>query len=385
MTCEFVDPKEWSLEVTSKIQLQSWKQSQVYGTPSSRWCAYINQICQNVFLDWLKTEYAIQANVWKSFADIPAFWEFVNGTAILLNQKRVVLIPTEAIDHGELEVPQEWVDIPSWIADFYLAVQVEPEGEKIRFWAYTTHKELKALAEYDCVDRTYCMDKRHLTKDLNAFWMAYQFIQEDVKAAISSLPELSTSQAENILQQLSSSKAIFPKLEIPFSSWAALLDNKYYREKLYLSRQQTVNLSGWLQDIYQPAWQAIDSFFNANNNLVFNFRASAGLNTNNIKRAKAIHLGTDTDSQQVVMLVELIPSADEQFAIRIQLHPFNNEYLPAKIKLVLLSENGEIIQEVQSRIQDNYVQLRLFEGEIGECFSINVLFDSYQIAENFVI
>lgn len=83
MTCEFVDPKEWSLEVTSKIQLQSWKQSQVYGTPSSRWCAYINQICQNVFLNWLKTEYALQASVWKSFADIPAFWEFVNGTAIL--------------------------------------------------------------------------------------------------------------------------------------------------------------------------------------------------------------------------------------------------------------------------------------------------------------
>lgn len=389
MTCQFVDPKEWLLEVTPKIQSRSWKQSQLYGTPSSRWCAYINQICLYAFLNWVKTEYALQANVWTSFADTPAFWEFVNGTAILLNQKKVVLIPTEAIDDGELEVPQEWIDIPSWIADFYIAVQVQPEEEKVRFWAYTTHKELKTLAEYDSVDRTYRMDTRNLTKDLNAFWMAYQFCQvEDVKAAIPSLPELSTNQAENMLQRLSSSKAI-PKFEIPFTSWGALLENKYYREKLYLSRQQTVNLSAWLKDIYQASWEAIDTFVNSNSkNLVFNFRSNPDLSTANIKRAKAIHLGTEADSQQVVMLIELISSAsstEEQFAIRVQLHPLNNEYLPANIKLVLLSEAVEIIQEVQSRLQDNYVQLKLFEGEIGECFSIQVIFDSYRITEKFVI
>ena len=35
-----------------------------------------------------------------------------------------MLIPSEAIDDSELEVPQEWVDIPSWAADYYLAVQI---------------------------------------------------------------------------------------------------------------------------------------------------------------------------------------------------------------------------------------------------------------------
>ncbi len=387
MNCQFIEPKEWLLEVTSKIQLQSWKQSQLYATPSSRWCAYINKVCLDAFLNWIKIEYALEANVWKSFANTPAFWEFVNGTAILLNQKRVVLIPTEVIDDGELEVPQEWVDIPSWVADYYLAVQVQPDGEKVRFWAYTTHKELITLARYDSVDRTYCMDARHLTKDLNAFWMAYQFCRiEDVKAATSSLPELSTNQAENMLQHLSSSKSMFPRLEIPFSSWAALLENEYYREKLYQQRQQTVNLSAWLKDIYQASWQAIDTFVNSDSSsLVFNFRTSAGLSTANVKRAKAIHLGTEVDSQQVIMLVELIPSADEQFGIRVQLHPWNDEYLPANLKIVLLSETAEILQEVQSRLEDNYVQLKLFEGEIEECFSIQIILDNYRITENFII
>ena len=70
-------------------------------------------------MNWIQTEYALQATVWESSPNTPAFWEFVNGTAILLNERRVVLIPSEAIDNRELEVPQEWVDIPSWVADFY--------------------------------------------------------------------------------------------------------------------------------------------------------------------------------------------------------------------------------------------------------------------------
>ena len=177
MTFAFADPKEWLFEITPKIQSQLWQQSQDYANPSSRWCAYLNQICLHAFLNWVQTEYAQQASVWYSSPNVPAFWEFVNGTAISLNQRKVVLIPSEAIDDLCLQVPQEWVDIPNWAADFYLAVQVKPDGEGVRFWGYTTHQELKTAADYDPVDKTYCLDARHLTKDLNAFWMTYQFCQ----------------------------------------------------------------------------------------------------------------------------------------------------------------------------------------------------------------
>ena len=359
---------------------------------SSRWCAYINQICLDAFLNWVQTEYEEQANVWNSSPGIPAFWEFVNGTAVLLNQRRVVLIPSEAIDDRELEVPQEWVDIPNWTADFYLAVQVKPDGELVRFWGYTTHQELKTTATYDPIDRTYCMDARHLTKDLNAFWMAYQFCEvEEIKAVIPSLPELSTTQAENMVQRLVSDSIMFPRLEVPFYNWGALLEKEQYRSKLYQLRQDrqiqlfpAVNLGAWLQGIYESSWQAIETFNSNTNSLAFNFRSSTQLRPVKMERAKIIDLGGEA-SQKVVLVVALIPSADQVISIRVQLHPLDDEYLPSTIKLGLLAESGEMIQEVQARVQDNYMQLKLFEVDPGESFSIQVVLDSYEFKENFFI
>ncbi|MGF1938812.1 MAG: DUF1822 family protein [Nostoc sp. ChiQUE02] len=393
MTCAFADPREWLLEISPTIQAQSWQQSQVYATSSSRWCAYINQICLHAFLDWISTEDFLQASVWYSFPGIPAFWEFVNGTAILLEGRRIVLIPSEAIDDRELEVPQEWIDIPSWAADYYLAVQVKPDGEWVRIWGYTTHKELKSLAHYDSVDRTYCIDARHLTKDLNAFSLSYQFCRgEEMKAAVAPLPQLSTEQAENLVQRLGNASFRFSRLAVPFITWGALLENEQWRQRLYQQRQQPqssqvrVNLSRWLEGIYDNAWEEIETFLLFNfNSLAFNFRSSSGLSVGSIKRAKLIDLGMEIESQKVVLLVAFIPEDRQQVSIRVQLHPANGEYLPVNIKLGLLLESEEIIQEVQAREQDNYIQLKRFDGEVGECFSIQVTFDSHQITENFVI
>ena len=385
----FADPKEWLLESTIVSQL--WQQSQRYATSSSRWCAYINQICLHAFLNWVQTEYALQASVWYSSPDAPAFWEFVNGTAILLNERRVVLIPSEAIDDLCLEVPQEWVDIPSWTADFYLAVQVNPDGEWVRFWGYTTHQELKTAADYDPVDKTYCLDARYLTKDLNAFWMAYQFCTEEMKAVIPTLPELPTTQAENMLQRLARDSVIFPRLEVPFTSWGALLEKEQWRLSMYQIRQNqqmqlspVVKLGAWLQGIYEASWQAIETFNSNNSNQAFNFRNNIQLVAAKMRRIKIIELGGEADSQKFVLLMALTPFANQVLSIRVQLHPFNDEYLP-NIKLVLLSESREIIQEVQARIEDNYIQLKLFEVEMGERFSIDVVLESYQFEENFFL
>ena len=396
MTYAFADAKEWVLEITPEIQSQFWQKSLVYATHTSRWCAYINQICLHAFLNWVNTEYVSEASVWCSSPGIPAFWEFFNGSAIWEGDKRVVLIPSEAIDDGELEVPQEWVDIPSWAADYYLAAQVEPDGKWVRIWAYTTHTELKSLAQYDSVDRTYCLDARHLTKDLNAFWITYQFcVDEEVKAFVSPLPELPATQAENLQQRLGHSTLFFPRLEVPFKTWGALLEKEQWRQGLYQQRQQQqralssqgqVNLSHWLLNIYDASWQAIETFFSStSSSLAFNFRSSPSLSTASKKRAKVIDLGAEIKSQKVILLVALIPLANQQMSIRVQLHPIVDEYLPNKIKLVLLSSEEGIIQEVQTRDQDNYVQLKLFEGEVGESFSVQVIFDSDQSIENFVI
>ncbi len=391
MTYAFADPKEWLLEITPTIQAQSWQQSQVYATPSSRWLAYMNQICLHTFLNWT-TEDSIQASVWQSFPGTTAFWEFVNGTAILLGGRRVVLIPSEAIDDSELEIPQEWVDIPSWAADYYLAVQIKPDGDCVRIWGYITHAEIKSKGNYDYLDRTYCIDSQYVTKDFNAFWITYQFCKaESVKANIPLLPELPTNQAENFLQRLSNLSVTFPRLLVPFSTWGSLLENEQWRQRLYKNRQQLpsnqepVNLSCWLEGIYDSVWETVETFFGGNTNyaIAFNFRDSSAAGVESIKRGQLIDLGMGVSP--IVLVVAITKKDNQQVGIRVQLHPSSeNPYLPSNIKLALLSSQ-EIIQEVQAREQDNYIQLNRFEGEVGECFQIQVGFNNCQIIENFVI
>jgi Protein of unknown function (DUF1822) len=399
MTCAFADPKEWLLEITPAIQAQFRKQSQVYATPNSRWLAYMNQICLHTFLNWT-TEDSIQTSVWQSFPGTTAFWEFVNGTAILLEGRRVVLIPSEAIDDSELEIPQEWVDIPSWAADYFLAVQVKPDGDWVRIWGYITHAELKSKGNYDYLDRTYCIDSRYVTKDFNAFWITYQFCQrEKLKATIPLLPKLPDNQAEKLLQRLSSSSITFPRLAVPFTTWGSLLENERWRQHLYQKRQQLassqqpVNLSLWLEGIYNSVWETVETFFRGTNYVmrratvydgIANFRDSSAVGVKSIKRGQLIDLGIGVPP--IVLVVDLVEEDNQQIYIRVQVHPTNeNPYLSSNIKLVLLSESGEIIQSVQAREQDNYIQLNRFQGEVGEYFQIQVGFDDYQITETFVI
>jgi hypothetical protein len=214
-----------------------------------------------------------------------------------------------------------------------------------------------------------------------------------MKATIAPIPQLSTQQAENLVQRLGNASVTFSRLAVPFQTWGALLENEQWRQRLYQQRQQPqssqvrVNLSRWLEGIYDSAWEAIETFLQSDSSsLAFNFRNSSGLGVDSIKRAKLIDLGMEIECQKVVLLVALIPEDSQQVSIRVQLHPANGEsYLPVNIKLVLLLESGEIIQEVQAREQDNYIQLKRFDGEVGECFSIQVAFDNYQITENFVI
>ncbi len=385
MTCVFADPKEWLLAILPSLQARSWQQSQACTSPNSRWCAYINEISLQVILDWIKAEYVPDASVWPSNTALAAVWEVVNGTAISLGGKRIVLIPSEVIDDGELEVPQEWVDIQSWAADYYLAVQVKPDGEWVRVWAYTTHQRLKSLGSYDPIDRTYCMDRRHLTKDLNAFSMTYQFCPtEETKAEIASLPELSTTQAENLLQRLSSSVTI-PRLAVPFTMWGALLENEQWRQRLYQQRRTAtdlVNLRQWLLGIYSEGWFALDTLSGSNPSIALSLR-SAGMNAS-VRQVKLIDLGMQIESQFVMLLVALTPKTDGQVGIRMQLHPTSGElYLPNNIKLALLSDSGNLLQEVKARMQDNYVQLPHFDVEAGESFLVQVKIDNFQITETF--
>jgi hypothetical protein len=182
---------------------------------------------------------------------LPSFWEFVNGTAITCEGRRFVLIPTAAIDLEELRVPQEWVDIPSWVADYYLAVQVNPNGGWVTIYGYTTHEQLKTKGVYNAGDRTYCLDENDLIQDINVLWIARQLCPDEIlRGSVAPLPKLPLAQAENLLQRLGNPAVVFPRVAIPFELWGALLEHGGWRQRLYERRQglsEQWSIQEWLQ------------------------------------------------------------------------------------------------------------------------------------------
>ena len=227
------NPTNIWLEFSELEQNQAWQQSQSFSNSFSRWNAYLNQICLKAILPWLREEYLPKATISPTRAALPSFWEVVNGTAIVADNIRFVLIPSESIDFSELRVPQEWVDIPSWTADYYLAVNINPDQGGVVVWGYATHQQLKTKGTYDSSDRTYHLLSENLTLDLNVLWVARQLgLEETTRFPISPLATLPLTQAQNLIQRLGNPAITLPRLAVPFELWGALLEHGGTRQKL---------------------------------------------------------------------------------------------------------------------------------------------------------
>ena len=249
------------LEIPEFVQ----EQNQAFSTPGRVWQAHLNRMSLEAVLPWLQEERATK--VWPSVAGLPSFWEVTNGTAIECGDIRLVLIPTTEIDLSELRVPQEWVDIPSWHADYYLAVQVNPDAGWVSIWGYATHHQLKTKGTYDESDRTYSLDESELIQDLNVLWIAQQLcLEEPLRSEIPPISALLLPQIENLLERLGNPAVTFPRLAVPFQLWAGLLEHGGWRQRFYERRQGLLNLTSvprWLQMgistlAEQLGWRAIE-------------------------------------------------------------------------------------------------------------------------------
>lgn len=226
------------LEIPQTEQQKAWEESQSFSTANRCWSAYLNRLSLNTFLPWLQLEYASDAKTSPNLAGLRSIWEVVNGVAITFQGMRLVLIPSDAIDLSELRVPQEWVDIPTWTADYYLAIQVNPDEDWMRVWGYATHAQLKNQANYDPSDRSYCLDGENLIADLNVLWVARLLCPKDVsRIEVTPLAKLSSTQAKNLLERLGNPELLFPRLEVPFTIWGALLEHGGWRQRLCELRQ----------------------------------------------------------------------------------------------------------------------------------------------------
>ena len=254
------NPTHLVLELDRSTVERAWSQ-RGSANAFSQWQSYLNQIVLNTFLPWLQEELKGE-----SLQVSQIDWELVNGTAINIEDARLLLVPSEAEDLSELRVPQEWIDIPAYRADYYLAVQVNVDAGYIRIWGYTTHQRLKNNGNFDRSDRTYSLSDDEIITDINALWVARELCPDEVtQAAIESVTELNPDRVESLIERLGSQAQLLPRLAVPFTTWAGLIQNPTWCRRLIAARRGTpvkTPVLQWLQqgltDLTTVGWRAIE-------------------------------------------------------------------------------------------------------------------------------
>ncbi|MBW4600908.1 MAG: DUF1822 family protein [Calothrix sp. FI2-JRJ7] len=370
------NPTHLWLEIPEAELERSW-QHQPFSTPNRRWIAYLNRVLLSAFLPWLHSEHDSNAQAYPKDAALPSIWEAVNGTAISFGNKKMVLIPTEALDIDEFRVPQEWVDIPNWVADYYLSVQVNLEERFIRVWGYTTHAQLKNEASYDTFDKAYCLDSEDLISNLNILWLSEQLCPDVTRASVAPLPKLPLFQAQNLIQRLGNPNVIIPRTQIPFATWGALLQHGGWRQRLYEQRQgiQQCSVTEWLQNGVSDfallfGWATVDT-------------AIAGARGSNvIETSPSIVRRLTINSQQCELQVRPQGNITDRIW-RFELRALPGELLPTSFKLRLLTEDLQPFEgnevEVRNARESIYLEVALGELPEGLVWEIEPTPDNFEL------
>ena len=387
---------EWSLKIPSDVQTQCWQASRRQAVESSQWNAYLNRLCLNAVLGWLQDD-GVAATVWLGLAKLPAVWEFVNGAVLTIGSERWVLIPTESIE-DDLEVPQEWVDIPSWAGDYYLGIQVRPDGESLRVWGYTTHRELKQRGAFDADDRLYCLDGSAMIQDMDSFAVVRsRWNQAQTRAEVPALAEVPAAQAENLGQRLGNRSVRFPRLAVPFALWGALLESEAGRQGLYQQRlgqgssEGAVTrlgdwLSGAMSGLVSDLWQALDDLANPPEALAA-WRGEASdaryrqLLTFNVNKVRTLTFGAQGETLvAVIMGVSALNEVERAIGLQVQAV---GDRTPEAIQVRLLNaEGGEEGQARATRTENISLQ---FDGRSGERFTVEVCCGAQCMTETFEV
>jgi hypothetical protein len=226
------------LRIPATVQQAGGQHSQQHYTAANQWQGYLNYLCLSVSLSWLST--SLNGCVQPGHLDPASFWELVEGSIVTVGECRLCLLPHTSCDRSELRVPREWIEIPHWIADYYLAVQIDLDTQRAIVWGYTTHDKLRKQGFYDDLDRMYCLDADDLIQDFSILQLTQELsLPQVTRGPVDPLEQLTNSQADRYLTEWSSPELVCPRLEIreaDFPRWLSLISNDRWRKQLTNNR-----------------------------------------------------------------------------------------------------------------------------------------------------
>ncbi|MEA5626522.1 DUF1822 family protein [Nostoc sp. UHCC 0251] len=306
---------------------------------SSQWQNYLNTLALIALEEWLK-ERIPEKSISKQSQLIE------NTCSLNVGDFKFCIIATENLLHELVYLPKNIVEDPELATHFYVVLEVLEEQEEVIVRGCLRYDQLvnyQNQVSLQPQDNYYKLPLSLFDTEPNHLLFYCRFLEP------TSIP-------------------------LPVAEMTTAAKPLEYMQK------STIKLSQWLQDIFDETWQTVDSLINPEANLVYSIRNV----DEGAKRAKLLDLGMQLGNQNVALLVKIKEEPEEKLAILIQLHPGGGaRCLPPNLKLILLSKAGKILQEVQSRNQDNYIQLKPFKGEQGKRFKIQVSLGSVSITENF--
>lgn len=385
-------PKQWLLEIPENIHQDALREGQSITSTAVAWNRYLAQVTLAAVAAWLQAE-GETTSVAIAPDTLSQLNQWFGGSAIDWAGKRLVLLPQATLDQSELLVPQEWIDMAQWQGDYFLAAQVDWDDRCINVWAYTTHARIKQLAEYVADERLYRLDAVHLIQDLNTFWVTRQLCPDEVtQAAIAPIPTLTTSDATSWLERQATMTN--PRLSMPFETWAALITQPEWLAQL--SRDQSMassqsvdstvvstaaaptrgamatNLGQWFNNVIDATWQTLESWMEPSLTPAYAFRDDGESDRAVIRRVKALRFAEGT---LLLLVLTVTPTEDGRLLVQVQLYPSQRaqQCLPERVSLSLCTSDLEPIQTVDSRAQDNLIQLRQFRCPPGFEFVVRVV------------
>ncbi|MGD1897180.1 MAG: DUF1822 family protein [Phormidesmis sp.] len=154
-----------------------------------------------------------------------------------------------------------------------------------------------------------------------------------------------------------------------------------------------IQLSQWLQGQFDQDWHSLEWLFESTARPAMRLRSAYHLRDETfIKRCKAIDFSAATLSthesslSKAVLLVAIHQDGEDAFKICVQAQPARGEEkLPRQLALHLLDANQAALATVDAGLDDTFIQLPYFRGELAETFAIELTLGGISHRETFVI
>lgn len=324
----------------SEAKHSSLRSSSLQDEPQ-QWQAYLNALAMLAFATWLQERlpgnYPIQQGS----------TEFMNVSYLTVGEFKLCLVSTEHVLDEIVRIPRRTIEQPNLSAHLYVVLEVLEDQEQAVVRGFLRHDELITQANpvSSLQPDEFCLlPLSILDAEINHLMVYVQYLEPSTIAIPAALAQ--------------------PTKVPPLSD----------------SGTTRTRLSQWLQGILEEGWQTIETLINPEVNLAWSTRqTSLGA-----KGGKLINFGVQLGGQAIVLLITVTPESEEKIGVNVQVLPAQGvQVLPAQLKLTLLSNVDNILQEVQSREHDNYIQLKPFKGKRGTGFSIKVSLHNINIREAF--